>query len=609
MPHAPHRPIPGWLLAVVLALGLLAPLLGSQAAHAQAGEAIRAYDVRIVIEPDGDLLITETIAYDFGPNERHGIVRDVPTRLRYDDVFDRVYPLDVVSVRATDAPDDVEVTEEGASTHIRIGDPDRTVTGRHAYELIYRVEGALNGFQDHDELYWNAVGTGWNVPIGRATVQVSAPARIDRVACFQGYAGSTEPCASAVARGTEAAFEPGRALSSFEGVTVVVALPKGAVPAPEPMLRERWAVDRAFSVTPATLTLSLALLAGLAGWLGTLVWRRGRDRRYPGSAVDQIHGSATPGDVPVPIGEGDAEAPVEFEPPEGIRPGQVGTLFDERANVLDVTATIVDLATRGHLMIVEIPKEDWFGKADWRLVRQPAPGDELVLYERRLLDAIFQGGVDQVLVSELKTKFAERLHKVQDELYRDVVRRGWFAEHPETVRKRWAAAGLVATAAGAGLTFVLARWTHWGLVGIPAVLAGLALLVMSSRMPARTAAGTAMVRRVRGFRVVIDKAETHLSRWAEQELVFTRFLPYAVVFGLTEKWARAFEGLAIAPDTSSWYVGTRPFSYATFGDSIDGFAVTTGGTLASTPSGSGSSGFGGGGSSGGGGGGGGGGSW
>ena len=96
-----------------------------------------------------------------------------------------------------------------------------------------------------------------------------------------------------------------------------------------------------------------------------------------------------------------------------------------------------------------------------------------------------------------------------------------------------------------------------------------------------------MVRRVRGFRVVIDKAETHMSRWAEQENVFTRYLPYAVVFGLTDKWAKAFEGLGTQPDTSSWYVGSHAFTYAAFGHSIDGFSVTTGGTLASTPSGSG----------------------
>lgn len=593
--------------AVLLAVGVLT-LWSAGATSAQAAEAIRSYDVAIEIRDDGSLLITETIDYDFGSSERHGIFRDVPTRLSYDDTNDRVYRLEVVSVTATGAPNDVEVTEEGTSTHIRIGDPDVTVSGRHTYTIVYGVEGALNGFPEHDELFWNAIGNEWDVSIDTAQVVVRAPAGITRVACFQGYEGSTEAC-EGEASGAEARFQPSRSLQPFEGITVVVALPKGAVPNPTPILDERWAFERAFSVNAGTGAASAGLLAALGFGLGRLLWRTGRDRRFRGSAIDQIHGSSEGGDEAVPIGEGDAEAPVEFAPPEELRPGQIGTLIDERANVLDVTATIVDLATRGYLVIHEIPKEGWFGKADWRLARQPAPGEELLRYESRLLDAIFDGSGDDVLVSELKTKFAERLHEVQDELYKDVVRRGWFTEHPDKVRKRWTARGLMLTVAGGGLVYVLARWTHWGLVAVPVVLGGLSLLVAAGRMPARTAAGTAMVRRVRGFRVVIDKAETHMSRWAEQENVFTRYLPYAVVFGLTDKWARVFEGLGTQPDTSSWYVGSHAFTYAAFGASIDGFSVTTGGTLASTPSGSGSSGFGGGGFSGGGGGGGGGGSW
>jgi uncharacterized membrane protein len=166
------------------------------------------------------------------------------------------------------------------------------------------------------------------------------------------------------------------------------------------------------------------------------------------------------------------------------------------------------------------------------------------------------------------------------------------------------------TVLGAGVTIALARWTHLGLLGIPLVLGGLLLMVGARWMPRRTARGTAMTRRVNGFRRVIETAETHISRWAEEENVFTRYLPYAIVFGCTDGWAKAFAGLAAAPATdTSWYVSGRPFVYADFAGSMDGFAVTTSGIIASTPAGSGGSGLGGGGFSGGGGGGGGGGSW
>ena len=577
-------------------------------AMAQSAEVIHSYWVDIRILDSGDLAITEQIDYDFGAESRHGILRTIPTRFPYDDEFDRVYPIEDVSVESATAPSDVEMSEDGGITTIRVGDPDVEISGRHTYTLSYRVEGALNGFPDHDELFWNAIGDEWQAPIERVRVTVTAPAAIQRVTCFQGYEGSTEPCGRAEEDGTGAVFAPGRTLFPFEGMTVVVAIPKGAVPEPEPRLEERWAVERAFSVNAGTLAAA-AIVAGLFGAvLGRLWWREGRDRRFVGSQIDQVMGSSTGESEPVPIGEGDFEAPVEFAPPENVRPGQIGTLIDERANVIDVTATIIDLAGRGYLLIREIPKEGLFGKLDWTLIRLEKEESDLLVYERRLLDGLFRDG-DEVTVSALKTTFAERLHGVEESLYADAMRQKWFRARPDTVRTRWAGRGVFLLVGGAALTFVLARWTHWGLVGLPVIVAGFALALMARQMPARTAKGTAMLRRIRGFRRVIATAEQHMARWAEEENVFTRYLPYAIVFGLTSKWAKAFEDLGIQPDTSSWYVGPRMFTAAAFADSIDGFATTTGGTLASTPASSGSSGFGGGGFSGGGGGGGGGGSW
>jgi uncharacterized membrane protein YgcG len=309
----------------------------------------------------------------------------------------------------------------------------------------------------------------------------------------------------------------------------------------------------------------------------------------------------------VPLLEG-GEGPVEFAPPEGLRPGEVGTLIDEEANTLDVSATIVDLAVRKHLVIEEIPKSWFLGKADWKFTRLAAT-DELLPYERTLLDGLFEDG-DEVELSDLRKKFAPRLQKVKDALYKDMTDKKWFLRRPDKVRQTWAGIGVAALLAGIGATVGLAWFTHYGLIGVPLALGGLLLLVGAKWMPRRTAKGTAMTRRVNGFRRVIETAEEHTARWAEQEHVFTRYLPYAIVFAVTDKWAKAFETLGQLPsDDMSWYVSSRPFVYAHFADSMDSFAVTTSGVIASTPSGSGGSGFGGGGSSGGGGGGGGGGSW
>src|SRR5207249_7559347 len=116
------------------------------------------------------------------------------------------------------------------------------------------------------------------------------------------------------------------------------------------------------------------------------------DRRVAGgSPVDIAFGSdpGGAGQQPVPLFE-HGIYPVEYAPPEGIKPGQVGTLIDETANPLDVTATIVDLAVRGYLRIEEISKTGWFGKPDWWLVKLKA-GEGLLPYEVRLFDGLFEG--------------------------------------------------------------------------------------------------------------------------------------------------------------------------------------------------------------------------
>ena len=89
-------------------------------------------------------------------------MRFIPNRLRFDDTFDRVYPIELVSVETSPGtPDQAQTNEEDGYFEIRIGDPDALITGEHRYDITYRVEGAMNAFEDHDELFWNAIGDQW----------------------------------------------------------------------------------------------------------------------------------------------------------------------------------------------------------------------------------------------------------------------------------------------------------------------------------------------------------------------------------------------------------------------------------------------------------------
>jgi uncharacterized membrane protein len=83
-------------------------------------------------------------------------------------------------------------------------------------------------------------------------------------------------------------------------------------------------------------------------------------------------------------------------------------------------------------------------------------------------------------------------------------------------------------------------------------------------------------------------------------------LPYAIVFGVTKKLAKAMEDMGIKPPEPAWYVGAAAFNPYRFTNNIDNFSRSLSSAIAAAPGGSGS---GGGGFAGGGFGGGGGGSW
>ncbi len=593
--------VAGWLL-----------LAGAGPAGAAEGEGIASYDVTLTVNADGSLVVLEAIGYDFGPNERHGITRTIPTRVPYDDDSDRVYELSEVAVLSpTGAPDDVERSTSGGTTTLRIGDPDRTVSGLQDYRITYTVAGALNAFPDHAELYWNAIGAEWDVPIGSASVTVVTPQPATQQACFAGPFGSGLPCGAAAADGDRVRFDQPAGLVPYEALTVVVGLPPDAVTATGPDLVERFSLRR--SLTPTVLTGTLAglvLVPGLAG-VGWLLGTRGRDRRFAGQTPGLLppSGAAAASDEPVPW-TGRGAVAVQFQPPPGLRPGQVGTLLDEQANVVDVTATIVDLAVRGHLRIVELERRNRFSSRDWRLERLPGGSGDLLGYERLLYDGLFEAG-DVVLLSELKKKFAARMSAVQNALYEDVTRAGWFKGRPDKVRQGWLAAGLVLAAAGGWSSFLLVSRLHWAPVGIAVTLVGLAMFVAARRMPARTATGSAVLAQARGFREYVRTAEAEQLRFEEGAEIFSRYLPYAVVFGETDRWVRVFGPLAQASAgaATGWYVGPHGWDVTHLGDSLGGFTSTASSSLAAaTQSSSGGSGFSGG-SSGGGGGGGGGGSW
>ena len=578
---------------------------------ADEGWVIASFDATYQLRPDAVALITEDIRVDFGSLEKHGIFRDIPVEYKYDSKHNRLITIEGIRVDDGEKAWKFTASRVGANLRIKIGDPDRTISGPQRYRIRYEVRGAVNAFDDHDEFFWNVTGNQWPVPMQRVTMSGNAPA--SDVTCYQGARGSSTPCRSEVATPAINQYFEADGLRSGEGLTIVVAMDKGLIQVPPPQLvRVKSAGEQVkdfVGLKPGPIALAVVVAMALLGLVLRQWWVAGRDRWY--GDVHYLRGGTKEVTKPPFARE---TIVVEYAPPEmegkrRLRPAEIGLLLDERADTLDVSATIVDLAVRGYLRITEEPKTWLFGKSDYKLTRLKAADNHLLPYESRLHKALFEDG-ESVDMSDLKNEFYEDLAEVKTALEEQGVNADkFFPKKPRTTRMIYLLAGMAMS--GAGIAAILALGAlGMAIAGAPIVVAGLLVVALSGAMPRRTASGREMFRRSLGFRRYMTVAETERQRFAEDANIFSEYLPYAIVMGCTEKWAERFKDLESVPGTNGggWYVGPLAFAPVLFASSINSFSSSISSAIASTPASSGSSGFSGG-SSGGGFGGGGGGSW
>ncbi len=162
-----------------------------------------------------------------------------------------------------------------------------------------------------------------------------------------------------------------------------------------------------------------------------------------------------------------------------------------------------------------------------------------------MLAALFEHG-PRLRLAALEPRFYVAIELVEDEIERESVRRGWFAERPGRLRSRWATAGWVSALAGIPVTFVFGNAFGLGLVGAAVSAVGLVVYALAPWRPARTAAGAALGDRAAGFARFLRTAEAERQRFAERERIFEDFLPYAIALGLVHEWVRGF-GLVDRP--------------------------------------------------------------
>jgi len=531
-------------------------------------EKINEFSVDIAINEDSTFLVREGIKYDFGENQRHGINRDIPLK-------------DELSLSVQGAEDEtgnkylVKTTKNGGLLNIRIGDPDKLITGEHSYDIFYLVKNGLGFFDNHDELYWNITGTEWEIPIEKSSATVRLPKKVLeqdlKFDCFTGPYGSTQKnCSFVMKENGDIYFETKGILQPKEGLTIVLGWPKGIVAVPKPL--PAW-IKLALEWWPILIPVFVFVFL-FRKW-----WKDGRDPNIKKTIIAQ------------------------YEPPDKLLPAEVSGIINQGVKSVDFSATIIDLAVKGYLKIKETKTGTIFKHTDYELTKLREPNG-LAEYEKEILNKIF-ASKNSVLISD-KADFYKSFEEFKKSVNEKLTKDNYFVSNPGKAIMKYTVSGIIVLI---GVPFLASYLSSkvFPLIILSAIFSATLFFIFAVIMPKKTLKGVEANWYALGFKEYINTAEKYRLQFQEKENVFEKYLPYAISFGLTKKWAKAFEGIYIKPPT--WYEGSfgTNFTAVAFADSLS-HSISSMNAIAA-PKSSGGSGFGGGGFSGGGGGGGGGGSW
>src|SRR5579864_4700275 len=507
-------------IATLLALAAL--LTGAFPAHARQ-LTLKSFDEQVVVHPDSTIEVTEMLEVRFD-GSWNGIYRMIP--VEYRDSLDLNYTLFVETEGVTDEdgqPLKYEVSREGQYKRFKIYVPDAVNTTKTVV-VRYKVLNALRFLPDHDELYWNVTGNEWDMAIENATARIELPAGVTGLHAegFTGGYGQRGQEAEVKVEGNVVQIRMQRPLFFHEGLTAVVGWDKGFVHPPS-------AAAKALLFLRSNWPFFIPVLAlFIMGWLW---YSKGRDpRRNP--------------------------ITVQYEPPEGLSPGETGTLVDNEAAMRDITATIVDLAVRGFLTIEQTDTSQMLGMVHhknyiFHRTKAPAEWANLKPHEQLLLSALFDGGgSDSVSLTQLQNHFYVHLPAIRNRIFDGLMSDGYYLHRPDKLKQGFIGAGVVigflsvwaasyiSSAMGiSSLTTILSG------IFTGAIIAGFGFL-----MSARTVSGERALEKVLGFEDFLGRVEKdQIERLEKTPEMFEKFLPYAMALRVEKKWVTAFQGIYTQP--------------------------------------------------------------
>ncbi|MEK7116657.1 MAG: DUF2207 domain-containing protein [Patescibacteria group bacterium] len=533
-------------------------------------EAIVSFVSNIAVNTDNSIEVAETIVYNTGPLAHHGIYRDI---YLYSSQNRKIEIQNVSVTDETGNPYMFQISDSGSNFQIKIGDPNTTFTGQKTYVIRYLATKAMAQFDSFDEIYWNVTGNDWGMPIYQTQVSVVLPLGTNMLqsSCYYGPRGSTNQCGQGIGSNGVYSFNSPSTLNPGDGITVAVGFPKGFVTsyfvsdAPSDFLDKYWRWLVAAILPILTLIFSL------------LYWhKKGRDAKGTGTIIPQ------------------------YEVPNDLTPVEVGGIVNEKVKVEDISSEIIYLATKGYLKISQLEKKfiGLIKQTDYELTKLKESSDLQNDFDKNLMDALFKSrseflslvksrgfkklpkiigsiveslsGVDldspqnenQVRLSQLKNHFYYRIPEITEPTLDALLNKGYYKNlgRMKTVGNRIFLIGFMSIWASLFFGGIIGAFVLKGnpfpmMVGI--FLSIIIYAIISYFSPAKTEKGTLAKEHILGLKEYLqiaekDRLEFHNAP-EKKPKVFENLLPYAMVLGVADVWAKEFEGMYTTPP--SWYSG------------------------------------------------------
>ena len=317
---------------ILTLLGVLF-LLGSVSVVARADstalpeEAIVSYHSSVAVNSDNSVDVSEKIIYNTGPQNRHGIYRDIRP-FSSQNIRMSIENVSVFDENGNPYP--FQVSDFGTYVRVKIGDPNKTFVGQNTYIINYHATRAVAQLQDLDEIYWNTTGNDWLIPIYKADAVVFLPNGVSatQFSCYYGINGSTNQCSDGSNASSTYTFSTSN-LNPKEGLTVAVGFAKGVVAPYSAADKSSVFFDTYLPWIISGLLPILTLIFSLLYW-----YKKGRDAKGKGVIIPQ------------------------YDVPDSLTPMEVAGILNEEVTTKDVSAEIIYLATKGYIKINQL--EDSF---------------------------------------------------------------------------------------------------------------------------------------------------------------------------------------------------------------------------------------------------------